>query len=430
MSGMFTPEDLWIIATCACCAVACSVPGVFLMLRRSSMLGDAVSHAILPGLAVAFIISGSREPFIMVVGALAAGLLTSFLSSLLHRTTIIKEDSSLGVVFTTFFAVGVILIGMVARQVDLDPGCVLYGLAEFTPFDTIRVGGYYVPRSFVWLSLNLIGNVALVTVFYKELKLSTFDPGLATTLGFNVSAIHYALMTCVTITAVAAFEAVGSILVVSMLITPAAAAYLLSNRLSGVLFLAALLGACSAVFGYGGALYLNTSVAGMMSVTSGAMFVLALLFSPSHGYVRKVLVRGRMQQQIARDDILGMLFRWHEVVGKEERQPLHLSEITAALDRGMLTRFALRSLERSGDVVQLRDGSLRLTERGIVEASALVRSHRLWETYLAKHLGLPIDHLHDASERTEHFIGRALAREIEQEVSAAKDPHGRTIPKA
>ena len=394
------------------------------------MLGDAVSHAILPGLAVAFMVSGSRDPFIMLLGALAAGLCTTFISSLLHRSRLVAEDSSMGIVFTTFFAIGVILISWVARQIDLDHGCVLYGLAEFTPFDTVTIADVELPRSFVWLSCILVMNAVFVICFFKELKLSTFDPALSTSLGFNPGVIHYALMTSVTLTAVASFEAVGSILVVSMLITPAAAAYLLSDRLRNVLIIAALLGVLSSVFGYLGALSLNTSVAGMMSVSAGALFILSAIFAPKHGFLRKIFHRTLLRFRIVRDDLLGMLFRWHEVVGSGSAAPLRRKDVTAALGTTPITYLAAWSLRASGDLVTLKDGTLRLTEAGLVDGAALVRSHRLWETYLAHHLGLPLDHLHTPSERTEHFIGRAIARDIEKEVSSESDPHGRSIPRS
>ncbi len=421
-------DELWVIATSTVCAIACAIPGVFLMLKRASLLGDAISHAILPGLAVAFMLSGSRNPIIMMFGALVAGLLTSSVATSLKTVRVIKEDAALGIVFTSFFALGVILISWVARQVDLDPGCVLYGLVEFSPFETLQVLSLNLPRSFVVLLLIALMNATLVTIFFKELTISTFDHQLASTLGFRPRLVDYVLMVMVTITIVASFEAVGSILVVSMLITPAATAYLLSTRLSHIILLATLVGLCSAVGGYAGALSMNTSVAGMMSVTAASFFAAALLFSPTDGVIKKRLSSLTLRYRIYRDDILGLLFRWHEVVGQDRRNPLTSADIMSALGSSPLVKLALRSLRRNGEIVSSHEGALHLSERGLVEATAVVRSHRLWEAYLAKHLGLPKDHLHEPSERTEHFIGRALARELQEDLSTSKDPHGRSIP--
>jgi manganese/zinc/iron transport system permease protein len=428
MSINLSTDELWVVATAAVCAIACAIPGVFLMLKRSSLLGDAVSHAILPGIAVAFIVSGSRNPIIMMLGALVAGLMTASLSAYLKTLRIIKEDAALGIVFTSFFALGVILISWAARSVDLDPGCVLYGLVEFSPFDTVKIFQLELPRSFMTLSIIALVNAALVTIFFKELAIATFDPQLASTLGFNPRLLEYALMIVVTITAVASFEAVGSILVVSMLITPAATAFLLSSRLSHILLIAIALGVSSAIGGYAGALALNTSVAGMMSVVGAVLFVVAIVVSPTSGVIKTHYSAALLRYRIHRDDILGMLYRWHEAGGRDRHTPLTSLDIGGALGHSPLVKLALWSLRRDGEIVTSREGALHLSERGLIDAAAVVRSHRLWEAYLAKHLGLPKDHLHELSERTEHFIGRALARELQDDLSTSKDPHGRTIP--
>ncbi len=428
MNPHLSIDELWVITTAAVCAVACAIPGVFLMLKRSSLLGDAISHAILPGLALAFMVFESRNPIVMMLGALVAGILAAVCSTSLKGLRVIKEDAALGIVFTSFFALGVILISWAARSVDLDPGCVLYGLIEFSSFDTLRIFSFDLPRSFVVLSIIALTNAALVTLFFKELIISTFDHQLASTLGFKPRLLDYALIVMVTITAVASFEAVGSILVVSMLITPAAAAYLLSTRLSHIILFSVLIGVCSAIGGYAGALTLNTSVAGMMSVTAALFFVAALFFSPTDGVIKNRISALSLRYRIYRDDILGMLYRWHEVVGRDRHNPLTCVDIVSALGSSPLVKLALWSLRHSGEIVISNEGALHLSEYGLVDAAAVVRSHRLWEAYLAKHLGLPKDHLHEPSERTEHFIGRALARELQEDLSTAKDPHGKLIP--
>ncbi|MFM9958079.1 MAG: iron chelate uptake ABC transporter family permease subunit [Phycisphaerales bacterium] len=285
-------EDLWTCGTAVVCSVSCGVLGCFLVLRRMSLLGDAISHAILPGLAAAFILTGSREPWAMLGGAMIVGVLTALLSSGLSRWGKVPEDASMGVVFTTLFALGVVLITLVASDVDLDPGCVLYGLIEFVPFDTVSLLGFDVPRTFVWLSVMLVVNIGLITAFYKELKIVCFDPYLATTMGISATAVHYALMTTVAATSVASFEAVGSILVIAMLIAPGATAQLLTDRLARMLWWSAAIGAACAVGGYALAVRLDTSVAGMIAAVALGIFCAAALFAPRHGVIaRRVLAR-------------------------------------------------------------------------------------------------------------------------------------------
>ena len=282
-------NDLWTIATAACCAIACGVLGCFLVLRRLSLLGDAISHAILPGLAGAFLLTGSRDILPMLIGAMLVGVMTAVLSAGLNRWGRVPEDASMGVVFTTLFALGVVLITFAAKNVDLDPGCVLYGLLEFVPFDTTQILGVQVPRAFVWLLAALTVNVALILVFFKELKIVSFDPYLATTMGISATLVHYGLMTAVAATSVASFEAVGSILVIAMLVAPGATAQLITDKLGAMLFWAAGIAALCAVLGYIGAVWLNTSIAGMVAATSLAVFLLAVVASPTHGLIAKRL---------------------------------------------------------------------------------------------------------------------------------------------
>jgi manganese/zinc/iron transport system permease protein len=431
-------DEIWVIATCAVCAAACAIPGVFLVLSRSSLLADGISHSALAGLGFAFIITQSRSPVSMIIGALGAGIVTAWLSSAISRASIIKSDAALGMVFTTLFSIGVIIITVAAREVDLDPGCILYGVPEFIAFDTISVLGLEVPRAFLWLIGLLVLNSTLCWAFWKELRLTIFDPLLAQSLGFHPARIHYGILACVTVTVVLSFEALGSILVVTMLVAPAAAAYLWSDRLVTIVCLAILLGVFSAFAGYAGALALNSTVAGVMSVVAGILFILAALLAPKRGIIPNFSTRTSLRYRIVRDDILGLLFRWHEVAAnrptdtvsivENAAKPLTTQQIALAIGPRWATLYALRSLRIRGEIISSQNGGVRLSERGLVEARAVVRSHRLWESYLAKHLSLPADHLHAPSERAEHYIGRALAREIAEDVESKKDPHGKVIP--
>jgi len=272
------------------CAVASSLLGNFLVLRKLSMLGDAISHAILPGLAAAFFISGARESWSMFLGAAAVGILTALATEWIRGFGKVDEGAAMGVVFTALFALGLIMIVQAADRVDLDPGCVLYGAIELTPLDTVSVGRLEVPRVVVVLSVVLLINLLAVLLFYKEFKLASFDPALARTLGINASFMHYLLMTLVAVTAVASFEAVGNILVVAMFVVPAATAYLCTDRLSTMIVMSALVAAAAAGLGHVGAIvlpqflgYRSTTTAGMMAVATGLLFAVAVLFGQRSG---------------------------------------------------------------------------------------------------------------------------------------------------
>ncbi|MBL4699967.1 MAG: metal ABC transporter permease, partial [Phycisphaeraceae bacterium] len=219
--------DFWIIVAALLSALSCALLGNFLVLRRMSMMGDAISHAVLPGLAAAFLITGSRDSFTMFIGAAIVGVLTAVLTEWIHSLGKVEHSASMGVVFTSLFALGLVLIVQAADHVDLDAQCVLYGAIELIPsFDPFEI-----PQAVITLSLVFGIVLTFVLVFYKELKITAFDPQLATTLGINATFMHYLLMSLIAMTTVACFESVGSILVIAMLIVPAASAFLLTERL-------------------------------------------------------------------------------------------------------------------------------------------------------------------------------------------------------
>jgi len=268
LAAWLTADDLWTMATAVLASVACGLVGCFLVLRRLSMLGDTISHAVLPGIAGAFLLTGTRDVLPMLLGAMVVGVATALLSSGLDRWARVDRDAAMGVTFTTFFAMGVVMISLAARQVDLDPGCVLYGLLEFVPFDTITLAGMQVPRAAAWLGTALVVDAVLVVAFLKELRACSFDPAHAASLGLRVGLVHMGVMAAVAANTVVAFEAVGSILVVAMLVAPGATARLWTDRLTPMLWLACAIAASTAVVGYLAALELNTSAAGMIATLS------------------------------------------------------------------------------------------------------------------------------------------------------------------
>ncbi len=408
---------LWTVAVGILCNTSCAILGCYLVLRRMSMLGDAISHSVLPGLALSFILTGSISGWGMAVGAAALGVLTAFLTQAIAKLADVPEDSSMGVVFTSLFALGVILITRVASQADLDPGCVLYGLIEFTPLDTIPVFGLEVPRAFQTLIPALVITLGFVGLFWKELKIVSFDPALASAMGYRVGLIHYLLMAMVAGVTVSSFESVGSILVIAMLIVPAATANMLTDRLAGMMLWSTAVAVLSAVFGYALAARWNTSVAGMMAVVAGGLFALAVFAAPRHGIVSQFVRRIRLTLRIVREDVLALLYRAEEA-----------SAAAPPLAAGAIPRLALVQLRRFGQIERAESG-WKLTAAGRSVAAELVRSHRLWETYLSTRLDLPADHVHPPAERMEHYIDHALRERIAADLAdPRRDPHGRPIP--
>jgi manganese/zinc/iron transport system permease protein len=412
----------WIVLTGASVNIACGLLGCFLILRKMSMMGDALSHAVLPGLVVAFALSGSMGILPMFIGAVVVGLLTTFLTQTLHQYARVPSDASMGIVFTAMFALGVILIKLYAGGLHFDIACVYEGALEYVPFAD-RVAG--LPRPLLSSLIVLAINVVVITLLWKELKLSSFDAALATTMGFSATGLHYLLMTLVSVTTVASFEAVGSILVVAMLIVPASTAHLLTDRLAPMVVLSAAIGVLAAVIGYWGGVYWDTSISGMMTVAAGCMYTLAVLFAPEHGVISRLVRNLQMSLRVLREDLLAMIYRVEELGNKKL---LTSHEAQTAVGGSLLAKVATNQLIRNGQVGVL-DDHLVLNEPGREAARQLVRSHRLWESYLVKHLGLPLDHVHDPAHRVEHYIDESIQKQIAAELEpSAQDPHGREIP--
>jgi manganese/zinc/iron transport system permease protein len=433
---IWTSIDTWIVLTGVVISLSCALVGNFLVVRRMSLMGDAISHAVLPGLAMAFLIGGTRNPFPMFIGAVIAGLGTAFFTEWIHRNGKVEESSAMGVVFTTLFALGLVLIVQAADKVDLDPGCVLYGAIELSPLDTLTLFGADIPRSLVIGLGVLIMNSVIILLFYKEFKITAFDPEAASALGIPARRMYYLLMAMVAITAVASFESVGSILVIAMLIVPGAAAQFVALRLGGVIRWSLLFAALSAVGGHIAAVavpawfgFSDTSTSGSMAVVTGLIFTACFLFAPNRGWISRVLAQRSLRHRIIREDILGSLYRWQE----ENPPPAAGLGIDGLVNRIGNTRQQLHTaLSRLQRQNLLRDGDLRniqMTEEGQRQAATIIRDHRLWETFLHEKVKLPADHVHATSEKLEHITDDKIRRDLERAAGGSStDPHGKVIP--
>ena len=428
--------DTWIVVVGALSAAACALLGNYLVLRRMSMMGDAISHAVLPGLAIAFLITGSRASLPMLMGAILIGVVTTLLIQGIDRLSGLDRGASMGVVFTTLFAIGLILIRQAADHVDLDPSCVLYGAIELTPLDTVLIFGQDIPQAAVTSGIMLIVNLIFVIVFFKELRITAFDPALATTMGIDANFMHYGLMTLVAATTIAAFESVGSILVIAMLIVPGAAAHLITDRLGRMVAISMLFAVSAAVLGHIGAItiprwfgFQDTSTAGMMALATGFLFLLVFLFAPRYGVIGRAVNQLRLGLGIVGDDIVGFLYRYHELAAANTAPaPVPVTEIGKALQAGTMVRLMSWRLARQG-LIETSHAGLTLTDQGILKGKGVIRSHRLWETYLCEIMGYCEADGHRHAHRFEHVTDPRLHRQLVQVTGDPdRDPHQRKIP--
>lgn len=279
----------WILVTASLVGISCGLIGVFLILRKMAMMADAISHSVLLGIVVAYLLTQSLSGIHMLIGAAVAGVFTTYLVQWFHSRGV-QQDASIGVVFTTLFALGVVLIATKVGNAHLDVKHALMGEIAFIPWNMIQIPVIgTIPVSTFILLIVLVIVISAIWLFYKEWKLTSFDPGLAVSIGIPVLALHYLFMTLVSITTVAAFDAVGAIMVVAMLITPAASAYLWTDKLLVMLGLSASFGVLSAVTGYYFAVWIDTSISGSMALATGVVFLISYLLSPRHGLLGNYL---------------------------------------------------------------------------------------------------------------------------------------------
>lgn len=353
-----------ILMTAVTVGAACALPGVFLVLRRLSMLTDAISHTILLGIVLAFLVVEQYGHPLLVIGASAVGVLTVFLIELVKRTGLVKEDAAIGITFPALFSLGVLLIALFARNAHLDEHMVFQGDLVYSVFERLEIAGVTLGPLTLWKMLGvLVLNLVLLLLFYRELKITTFDPALATSLGISASLVHYGLIAMTSFTAVGAFDSVGSILVIGFMIIPPVTARLLTDRLAWTISLSVVLGAVGAMLGFFLAAETEASIGGAMALVMGVLFLLALIGAPRKGIVAGWLRRRQQRTEFAVRMLVIHLWHHRDVGDRAEenrRDHLH-AHLGWSVDFGE----RIVRLTRNRRLLELRDDAwMVLTERG------------------------------------------------------------------
>ncbi len=394
--------------------IMCGILGTFIILRNMALIGDALSHAILPGVVVGFLVSG-YSILGFFTGSVVAGLLAAVLITWIQRNVSTQEDAAIGIVFTSMFALGVMGISWLTHQegVHLDLKDFLFG----------NVLG--ISNQDLWLTFSvMVFTIICVVAFYRFLFITTFESVVARTLGFSVSTIHYFLMLLLSFAVVASLQSVGVILVVAMLITPASTAYLLTRRLSKMVWIAGFVGLLSAVLGLLVAVVLETTPGPAMTVMATIIYLLAVLFAPQKGLINKMLVQRKKRRKILREDIL------KQSVQLYEKRKLSLSNLMEKLpEAGRKLKPQIRRLADKGFLKLEKPNEIHLTDEGMEAGYQLIRAHRLWETYLVNKVGLSEDQIHEDAENLEHMLPEDFLEEVSQTLGHPDlDPHGSPIP--
>lgn|SRR5690554_3979111 len=342
-------------------AMACAIPGVFLVLRKMALISDAISHSILPGIVIGFFITQDLNSPLLIAFAAFTGVITVVLVEYLQKTGLVKEDTAIGLVFPVLFSIGVILISKNANDIHLDVDAVLLGELAFAPFDRMEIGGTDLGSKSLWvMGTILLLTLTLLLLFFKELKVSTFDPGLSSALGISPVLMHYGLMSVSSITVVGAFDAVGAILVVALMIAPAAAAYLLTTDLKKMISLSLVFGVVAAIGGYWVANWLDASIAGSIATTLGFIFLMVFLFAPNKGLISVVFRQRRQRLEVSLITFLLHLNRHQE---KSERHVNHLRE---HIDWHEVRAKEVLDLALKNNLIEIHDDIISLTAKGLL----------------------------------------------------------------
>ncbi|MBV6479773.1 MAG: hypothetical protein HGGPFJEG_02568 [Ignavibacteria bacterium] len=394
--------------------VSCGLIGTYIMLRRLSLIGDALAHAVLPGVVIGFMVAG-KNPLTLFIGAMAAGLLTSILISFVERNSKIKEDTSIGIIFTGAFALGILLVSQL-KQVHIDLSSYLFG-------DVLGVSD----PDIILSSIITLFIVLSVILFYKQLLVTSFDPTLAHIIGISASLVHYFLMTLLSMSIVAGLQSVGVILIIAMLITPPATAFLLTDKLKKLLMLSCVLGVISSVLGLYLSYHFNFASGASIVLVSVFFFLLTLVFSPKEGLLIKKLKRNRNSRINLNEDIIKFINK--EAAEINNSNVFEILSIRLGISESKI-KSSVKELMRNG-ILTMTNGAFELTGKGKQEADRLVRSHRLWETYITQKQIEDREFIHEDAEKFEHILTDDIIEEIDEELGRPEtDPHGSPIPKA
>jgi manganese/zinc/iron transport system permease protein len=404
----------WVLAGTALLGVSSGVLGSFALLRRRSLLGDALAHAALPGVCVAFLLTGSRAIGPLLAGALVAGLLGAACVQLITRATRLKEDSALGIVLSIFFAVGIVLLTLIQHS----------GAGNQAGLDKIVFGqaAAMVGRDVQVLALCALVVCVLALALFKELKILCFDAGFAAGSGFAPAVIDALLMTLLVLAVVIGLQSVGVVLMAAMLIIPAAAARLWTDRLSRIVLFAGAIGALSGALGTVLSLRAARMPTGPLIVlAAAAIFAVSLIAAPQRGVIPRAVRFLRLRARVARENVLRALYEEIEREGPWDRR-VPVAHILARRAReSRRLSAAIGALVREGLVVREGDG-LRFRARGLEVAHRVVRNYRLWEMFLMAEGQLGVDHVDRDADTIEHFLPEETVAELERFL----EMHGRT----
>ena len=394
-------------------AMVAGVVGCLVVLRRMAFLGDALSHAMIAGVAGGYLVMKlafdlEAHALGMLLGSLIAAVNTVALISFVSRISRVKEDTAIGIMYTGIFALGVVVVSIFRHYIHID-------LMHFIMGDILGVAD-----TDLWVSAFVgAGVLTVLILFFRHFQLATFDPIMAASIGLPVVLLDYLLTTCVSLVVVSAVSMVGVILVVGLLITPAATAYLLCDRLDKMMMLSALFGVTSVVGGLYLCVWLDSAGGGAIMLFCTFQFLVVLVLAPKYGLLsRWMRLRNIIPQQVV-EDVLTTVLR--------NKKPASAGLIEKYAGQGKNLNKILKRMIQNG-LLRQQNQEYALTDKGSKEAHTVLRAHRLWESYLES-IGTPEKEVHPIAHRLEHLDQAQTLAYLDKKLGSPKtDPHGKEIP--
>jgi manganese/zinc/iron transport system permease protein len=415
------PNIRFVVIGAVLLTASSAIVGTFTFLHKKSLVGDAIAHAVLPGICLGFILSGTKNPAYLIVGAFITGWLSLVAVEFITRRTRIKEDTAIGLVLSVFFGIGIVMLTVIQKS----------GNAAQSGLDHFLFGK---AAALVGEDLMVFGTVAVILLLcvfllFKEFSLLAFDKAYAQSIGLPVRRIELVLTSLIVLAVVIGIQAVGVVLMAAILITPAAAARFWTHRISVMVLLASLFGAFSGLAGA----YISYIAPAMPTgpwivIVISTIAFISFFLAPRRGVISRMIRQRAIRRTINSENVLKTLYQ----LGEESKN-FFLSRTEADIVRkrsypSPLLTAVLRRLQRQGYVKRIGT-TWQLTEEGMSRGQRVVRIHRLWELYLTTHVNIAPDHVHDDADTIEHLLTPELETELERLLNyPTVDPHQAEIP--
>lgn len=416
------PNVIYVVVGSVLLTGTSAIVGVFTFLRKKALVGDAIAHAVLPGICLAFILSGTKNPFILLVGALITGWISLIFIDLINRYSKIKEDSSIALILAVFFGIGIFLLTIIQKS----------GNAAQSGLDSFLFGKAAAMVQSDLIAFGIIAAVILlfVILLFKEFTIIAFDKSFASVIGLPVRFVEFILTSLTVLAVVIGIQSVGVVLMAAMLITPAAAARFWSHNILILIILSALFGAFSGLTGaYISYIAPNMPTGPWIVIVISTIAFISFFFAPGKGIIYRFSRRRGLRKKISNENILKALFQLND---KSENGGCYSTEdiINWRSFEYPELKDTLRRLKRQGFVKRGREiNTWQLTHEGYSKGKRIVKLHRLWEVYLTKYLQFEADHVHDDAESIEHILTPELEEKLEKLLKYPEiDPHESKIP--